>query len=65
MLFNPEGKCGVLLSFLCATHSISNGPQMSSDCVLGVSLGKCFFFLALLHWQMEFDIVPWEQIGSE
>lgn len=37
---------------------------MSGDCVLGVSLGKCFFSLARLHWQMGFDIVPWEQIGA-
>lgn len=37
---------------------------MSGDCVLGVSLGKCFLFLAVLHSQMGFDIVPWEQIGA-
>lgn len=35
---------------------------MYADCVLALSLGKCFFFLAFLHWQMGFDIVPWEQI---
>ncbi len=37
---------------------------MSDDCVLGVSLGKCFFLLTLPHPQMRFDIVPWEQIGA-
>lgn len=33
---------------------------MSCDCVFG----KCFFFLAPLHRQMGFDIVPREQIGA-
>lgn len=70
MLFKHEDKWGVSLG-VCVAHSISlyltNGAQMSCDCVRGTSLGKSFslfFFLALLHWQMGFDIVPWERIGA-